>query len=103
MKTFLNLLPGLIICIISLLAATRMSYELREEALCVLMLGVCVRRIPYANIQSVRRGRAFWNEHWTRLAFDPCITLRLQSGLIRNFVINPPRTDEFLRALQARL
>ena len=103
MKTFLALLPGLFICIVSLLAATRMSYELRADALCVIMLGVCVRRIPYANIQSVRRGRTFWNEHWTRLAFDPCITLRLKSGFIRNFVINPPHTDEFLKELQARL
>jgi len=103
MKTLLAFIPGLIVCIVSLFAAARVHYELSEDALDVVMLGVRVRRIPYANIQSVRRGGALWNEHWTRLAFDPCITLHLKSGLVRNFVINPPRTDEFLRELQARL
>ena len=103
MKTLLAFIPGLIVCIISLLAATRMNYELRADGLCVVMFGVSVRRIPYANIQSVRRGSALWNEHWNRIAFDPCITLRLKTGLVRNFVINPPHTDEFLRELQARL
>jgi hypothetical protein len=86
-----------------LLAAARLRYELRDDALCVVVLGVCVRRVAYGNIESARRGSAFWNEHWNRLAFDPCITLRLKSGFIRNFVINPPHTDEFLRELQSRL
>lgn len=84
-------------------AAFTLRYQLCEEGLCVIMFGVVVRRIPYQNIESVRRGWAFWNEHWNRISFDPCITLRLKRGLVRNFVINPPKTDDFIAQLQARI
>lgn len=84
-------------------AASTMRYELREDAFCVVMGGVAVRRIAYDNIESVRRGYALWNEHWNRIAFDPYITLRLKHGLVRNFVINPPQTDDFIAQLQSRL
>jgi len=103
MKILLAIIPSLMILGVSLVAATQMRYELRDDALCVVMFGRCVRRVPYANIDSVRRGYALWNEHWNRISRDANITLRLKHGLIRNFVINPPDTENFVAQLQTRL
>lgn len=86
---------------LSLLRTTR--YELRDEGLCVVIGGQCVRRILYSDIESVERGAPIWNEHWNRLVFDPNITIKRRSGLIKNFVINPPNTDEFIAQLRERI
>ena len=86
---------------LSLLRTTR--YELRDDALCIVIGGKCVRRILYSDIESVERGSPFWNEHWNRLALDPNITIKRRSGLIKNFVINPPDTDEFIAQLRERI
>jgi len=80
-----------------------MTYELRDDALCVLFGKFCARRVPFANIESVRRGHALWNEHWNRVSRDPNITLHLKNGLVRNFVINPPDTENFIAQLQEHL
>ena len=85
-------------------AVNSVRYELRDDALCIVYGPFCVRRIPYSNMVSVRRGIAFWNEHYNRISFDPNITVRLKTGvLIKNLVINPPDTDAFIAALQARI
>jgi hypothetical protein len=57
----------------------------------------------YSDIESVERGSPIWNEHWNRLALDPNITIRRRSGFIKNFVINPPDTDEFIAQLRERI
>jgi hypothetical protein len=44
----------------------------------------------------------WWNEHYNRLALDPNITIVRKTGAIKNFVINPPQTDEFMRELRER-
>ena len=72
--------------------------------ICIVYGSFCARRIPYSNMESVRRGIAFWNEHYNRISMDPNITVRLRTGaLIKNLVINPPDTDAFIAALQARI
>jgi hypothetical protein len=86
---------------LSLLRTTR--YELRDDALCVVISGKSVRRILYSDMESVERGSPIWNEHWNRLALDPNITIRRRSGFIKNFVINPPDTDEFIAQLRERI
>jgi hypothetical protein len=83
-------------------ALRSLRYELRDEGLCVVILGVCVRRIEYSDIADVRRGYVWWNEHYNRLALDPNITIVRKTGAIKNFVINPPQTDEFMRELRER-
>ena len=85
-------------------AVNSVRYELRDDALCIAYGPWCVRRIPYSNIESVQRGTAFFNEHFTRLSPDPNITLRLRRGIVApNLVINPPHTDEFIERLNAKL
>ncbi len=86
---------------LSLLRTTR--YELHDDGLCVVIGGKCVRRVLYSDIESVERGAPIWNEHWNRLALDPNITIRRRSGLIKNFVINPPNTDEFISQLREHI
>ncbi|HEX8833785.1 MAG TPA: PH domain-containing protein [Abditibacteriaceae bacterium] len=85
------------------LLANQVRYELAEDALCITYFGFCVRRVPFSNIENVRRGTALWNEHYNRVSRDPNLTLRLRRGLVRNLVINPPQTEEFLTNLQKRL
>ncbi len=86
---------------LGLLRTTR--YELREDGLCVVIGGQCVRRILYSDIESVERGAPVWNEHWNRLALDPNIAIKRRSGLIKNFVINPPNADEFIAQLREHI
>ncbi|HEX8237471.1 MAG TPA: PH domain-containing protein [Abditibacteriaceae bacterium] len=88
---------------LAMLALRTIRYELHEDALCVVIGGQCVRRILYSDIESVERSSPLWNEHWNRLALDPNITIRRRSGLIKNFVINPPNTDEFITQLRERI
>ena len=85
-------------------AVNSVRYELRDDALCIVYGPWCVRRISYANIESVRRGAAFLNEHYGRFSFDPCINLRLRRGILApNLVINPPHTQEFIEKLRLKL
>jgi hypothetical protein len=86
---------------LGLLRTTR--YELRDEGLCVVIGGQCVRRILYSDMEGVERGAPVWNEHWNRLALDPNIVIKRRSGVIKNFVINPPNTDEFVAQLRERI
>lgn len=89
---------------LTLWAVNQVRYELREDALCIEYFGVCVRRVPYSDIESVERGVPLWNEHYQRLSRDPSICLRLRRGaLSKNLVINPPHTEEFIAQLRARL
>ncbi len=85
-------------------AVNQVRYELRDDALCIEYFGVCARRVPYSDIESVERGVPLWNEHYQRLSRDPNICLRLRRGVLsKNLVINPPRTEEFIAQLRARL
>jgi hypothetical protein len=77
--------------------------ELRDEGWCVVHRGQCVRRILYSDIGRRGARRSHLNEHWNRLVFDPNITIKRRSGLIKNFVINPPNTDEFMAQLRERI
>jgi hypothetical protein len=54
-------------------------------------------------MEGVERGAPVWNEHWNRLALDPNIVIKRRSGVIKNFVINPPNTDEFVAQLRERI
>lgn len=79
-------------------------YELRSDALCIVYGHFCLRRVPYSDIISVKRGAPFWNEHYNRFSLDPNITLRLRRGVFsKNLVINPPHTEAFIAELQSKL
>jgi hypothetical protein len=88
---------------LAMLTLRTTRYELRDDALCVVIGGQCVRRVLYSDMESVERGYPIWNEHWNRLALDPNITIKRRSGLIKNFVINPPNTDEFIAQLREHI
>jgi len=81
------------------------QYQLGEKGVEVLIAGRPVRRIRYGDIESVRRGYSFWNEHWSsRLdVWRTGVTIRRRSGLLRNFVITPDDPDAFLDNLRQHL
>jgi hypothetical protein len=78
-------------------------YYLGDSALEVKLGATTVRRIAYSDIEGAKAGCALWNEHWTNFVPLRFITLKRRSGWIRNFVINPPDREVFLRELEARL
>jgi len=80
-------------------------YQLGAEGLEVLVGRWPVRRIRYDDIESVRRGYRFWNEHWTsRIDISrTAVTIRRRSGIMKNFVITPDDPDAFVSELQGRL
>ena len=79
------------------------TFLLSGEALEVKLGSWVVRRIYYRDMAGVEPGSVFWNEHWCN--FRPCefITVKRKSGLVRNFVINPPDRDRFINELRLRI
>ena len=80
-------------------------YQLGEQGVEVLVGRWPMRRIRYDDIESVRCGYTFWNEHWTaRLdVWRTAVTIRRRSGIMRNFVITPDDPEAFVSELQRRL
>jgi hypothetical protein len=81
------------------------DYRLEDKALSVTIARRPVRRIPYTDIESVRRGFTIWNEHWSRRLdfWRASVTIRRKHGLIKNFVVTPDDPDAFVSELQARV
>lgn len=78
------------------------AYHLAVDSLEVRLGPWTVRRIYYVDIADVRRGYCRWNEHWCNLWPLRYLTIRRKSGLIQNFLINPPDGDDFARRLRSR-
>ena len=79
------------------------TYELSGEGLEVRFGPWVVRRIYYSDMTGAEAGYAFWNEHWSNFWPWEHITVRRKTGLIKNFVINPPERDRFLNELKLRI
>ena len=79
------------------------KYELAGEGLEVKLGSWVVRRIFYRDMTGAEAGMAFWNEHWSNFWPWEFITIRRKTGLIKNFVINPPERDKFLNELRLRI
>ena len=81
------------------------DYRLADQELLVLFAGRPVRRIPYADIASVKKGWTLWNEHWhRRLDFwRSSLTITKKNGIVRSFVITPDDPEAFLSDLQSRV
>ena len=86
-----------------LYAIATLSYRITGEAVEVLILGWCVRRIRLDDIEHVHRGGRFWNEHWTTFKLWNSVTLRRKSGWFRNFVITPDDPAGFIVELAQKL
>lgn len=78
------------------------TYELAGDGLEVKLGSWVVRRIYYSDMLGAELGCAFWNEHWSNFWPWEFITIRRKSGLVKNFVINPPERDKFLNELRLR-
>ena len=79
------------------------TYELSGEGLEVRFGPWVVRRIYYSDMTGAEPGYAFWNEHWSNFWPWEHLTIRRKTGLIKNFVINPPERDNFLNELRLRI
>ncbi len=81
------------------------DYRLEDNALSVTVGKRPIRRIPYSDIESVKRGWTFWNEHWERRLdfWRGSVTIRRKHGLLKNLVITPDDPDSFVSALETRL
>jgi hypothetical protein len=91
-------LVGTVLC-----AVATLRYRITTKAVEVLIFGCCVRRIRFDDIEHVRRGGVFWNEHWTNFRIWNSVTLRRKSGWIRNFVITPDDPTGFIAELARKL
>ncbi len=78
------------------------NFRLGEIGVEVRIGNLVVRRIAFADIESVQPGHALWNEHWNNVWPFQFVTIRRRSGFIRNFVINPTNRDEFITRLRVR-
>ena len=80
-----------------------LHYRITDRAVEVLIFGCCFRRIRLDDIEYVRRGSTFWNEHWTNFKLWNCVTLRRKSGWLRNFIITPDNPTGFIAELAQKL
>ena len=94
---------GLVFLAVLIYAIATLRYRITGRAVEVLVFGWCVRRIRLDDIEYVRRGWAFWNEHWTNFKLWNCVTLRRKSGWFRNFVITPDNPTGFIAELAQKL
>jgi hypothetical protein len=96
---------GLEVGVVALIlyAVATLRYRITSEAVEVLILGWCARRIRLDDIESVRRGGCFWNEHWTNFKLRNSVTLRRKSGLIKNLVITPDNPSAFIAEVAQKL
>ena len=78
-------------------------YRLGDAGLEVLLGPYVVRQVAYNNMESVEKGCAFWNEHWTNIWPWKFISIRRKNGWFRNFVINPMERDDFIMELRHRM
>ena len=78
-------------------------YELGKESFQVGLGPWTVREIPYSDIESVREGYEILNENWSNPFPFRFVTIRMRSGIFRNFVINPPDRKGFIYDLTAKL
>lgn len=77
------------------------NYRITKDSLQVCIGNWVVRQIQLSDIAAVREGMTFWNEHWTNPLPFRFVTIVRKTGLIRNFVINPPDREGFIRELRA--
>jgi hypothetical protein len=94
---------GLAVMVVVFWAIATLRYRITDRAVEVLIFGRCARRIRLDDIEHVRRGSAFWNEHWTNFKLWNCVTLRRKSGCCRNFVITPDDPNGFVAELARKL
>ena len=90
---------------LALWLVTRIRYTIDDRCVRVVLLGVTVRRIALANIESVSTAMRLWNEHWcnTLWPWGRVVCIRRKTGLIRNFIISPANRDAFLQELKSKL
>lgn len=80
----------------------RFRYQITAEAVEVLLFGVCVRRLPLADIRAVSKRRSFWSEHWwnTHRTHRRLLVIHRHRGLLKNFVITPRKRYVFKAHLE---
>ncbi len=82
------------------------DYELGDRALEVKLGPFTVRSIEYSDMEEVRNGHPFWNEHWTNFWPFRFLTIRRRTRRWwwpHDFVINPPDRDAFADELRRRI
>lgn len=79
------------------------SYVLGDDGLQVQLGPWTIRRIRYDDIEEVQPGYALWNEHWCNVWPFRYVTIRRESGWIRNFLVNPPDREGFIQAINVKV
>lgn len=83
------------------------DYRLTPHSLQVTTFGgsFVIREIPYADIQEVRRGYQWWNEHWeNRLdLWSSAVSLKLNRPMLPWFVVTPEHPDVFVVELRQKM
>lgn len=90
---------------LALWLTTQIRYRIDDRFLRVVLLGITVRKIALADIESVTTAMPLWNEHWcnTLWPVGRVVCIRRKTGLIRNFTISPANRDAFLDQLKSKL
>ena len=77
------------------------KYKITDTELQVMIGSSIVRKVALNDIERVDQKYIFWNEHWTNFWPMKFLTVRRKTGLIKNFVINPPDPLSFLAQLRS--
>lgn len=107
MKDLLPLLPLLapviLLAILGHAILWGMTFTVDATHVRVRVYGWTVRKVALPDIEYAAHDWKLWNEHWTN-TINPkrMVLLRRRTGLIKNFIISPRDTAQFLAELQGR-
>ncbi len=93
----------LVILAMAWVISLKLTITIDHTNVSVIFFGIPFRRIILSDIEFADRSWCWWNEHYnTTLNPKRIVRLRRRSGLIRNVIITPKDSAEFLTELAAR-
>jgi hypothetical protein len=104
MEIFVFSALGLLVGILLVLwLVTRIRYRVGSRHMKVLLFGICLRRVPLADIDSVsKRPGPGWTERWwsTTSPKHRLLIIRRRRGLFRNVAVTPKNRYVFKAELE---
>ena len=94
----------IIMALVVFAAMFSLRYRLTETEVQVRILGITVRRVKFADIGEIKKGRAVLGENWA-VPFPgrEMVVIKRKKGLFKYVNITPPQADDFITQVRERI
>lgn len=102
MNSWLLAAGAVILLFLLALGRARLDYRIGRRHLKVLWFGICVRRIPLADIDSISKRPRGWAEHWenTWRSSHHILVIHRRRGWFKEIIITPDYRYAFWSELE---